>query len=56
MDLVIKELKKKKAAGFNELTNELITESYRTIKEYLIRFIIACLQYGHTPKMATEQK
>ena len=31
MDIAIKELKKKKAAGNDELTNELIDESYQVI-------------------------
>ena len=52
MDIAIKELKKKKAAGNDELTDELIDESYQVIKNHILRLMKACIQYnGHTPKI-----
>ena len=45
MEMVIKELKKKKATGYDDITNEIIIESYQTLKEYIIRLMKTCIQY-----------
>ena len=56
MDLAIKELKKNKAAGNDELTNELIIESYQIIKDHILKLMKVCIQYGHTPKIWQQNK
>ena len=56
LGIAIKELKKKKATGNDELTNELIIESYQVIKNQLIKLMKASIQYGHTPKIWQQNK
>ena len=47
----VRELKKKKAPGPDELYNEMIIESLDIIIEPLIDLLKACLMSGHTPKI-----
>ena len=56
LKLAINELKKNKAAGYDNIFNEIIIVSYDTIKEQLLKLMKASIQYNHTPKIWQKNK
>ena len=47
---ILKQLKKNKAPGTDQVTNEMITYGFEHIKDDLLRIFKSCLKHGHTPK------
>ena len=47
---ILKQLKKNKAPGTDQITNEMIIYGFEHIKDDLIKIFKSCLKHGHTPK------